>query len=319
MKISIIIPMYNSEKYIEKCINSILINEGDYEIIVVDDASNDKGLSICKMLAEKNKKINIISLETNKGVSNARNIGIQYAKGNFITFVDSDDFLEKDWYKNVVKELDSSYDMLFFNSKISEECTKYELIKYILGNNNEKIYLSAPYSKFFKTTFIKQYALKFEENIINGEDMLFNTEALLASKKYKIVNREIYKVVRNIGSLSRKFDEYIFTSEILFQKKLQKILENYSMKEEFLDWCNGNHIIILLNRISYIDNFELRKEQLKKINSSNEYRQIISSKNQNIKRKFIFWLLKHRCYSFLILLYELRNRIKILTKKIEIR
>lgn len=101
-KISVIIPLYNEEKYIKECINSV-INQTykNIEIIVVDDKSTDNSLNELKSI--KDKRIKIIELKENKGVSNARNIGIKEAKGDYICFLDSDDFWRRDKLKKQIK------------------------------------------------------------------------------------------------------------------------------------------------------------------------------------------------------------------------
>lgn len=317
MKISIIIPMYNSEKYIKECISSILEINENYELIIVNDGSTDLSLTICNEFANNNPKIKIIS-QQNKGVSSARNLGISCANGDYIIFVDSDDSLESDWYKILSESICGNEDVVFFDSRIKSSSIKYELYKYILGNNKEKIYLSGPYSKAFKTKFIRSNNIIFNDKIINGEDMLFNTEALSLAKNYKIVNLDYYNIRKNMGSLSRKFDEYIFTSEVLFQQELKRIFKDYDNKHEFLDWCNGNHVITIINRVSYINNFKLEKNELRKLNCT-EYKEMINSDAKELKRKILFFLIKIKAYFLISLVYHLRNSINIKAKKIEKR
>lgn len=101
MKISVIVPIYNVEKYIEKCINSI-INQTykDLEIILVDDGSTDSSGKICDEYAKKDKRIKVIH-KKNGGVSSSRNIALTIANGDYITWIDSDDWIEKDTYSKL--------------------------------------------------------------------------------------------------------------------------------------------------------------------------------------------------------------------------
>jgi len=103
IKISIIVPIYNSEYYIERCIKSI-INQSysNLEIILIDDGSTNNSASICETYKNIDRRITFIKLEKNNGVGFARNIGLSKANGDFITFVDSDDHIDKDMYKNFV-------------------------------------------------------------------------------------------------------------------------------------------------------------------------------------------------------------------------
>ena len=98
-KISIIIPVYNTAKYLKRCLDSVLAQSyKDFEMVIINDGSTDNSLSICESYAQKDERIEILNLQHN-GVSNARNNGISKAKGEFICFVDSDDKIEKDLEK----------------------------------------------------------------------------------------------------------------------------------------------------------------------------------------------------------------------------
>ena len=124
--VSIIVPIYNSEKYLPQCIESILNQTyKNFELILVNDGSTDNSLSICESYAQKDERIEILNLQHN-GVSNARNNGISKAKGEFICFVDSDDKIEKDFLL-VLTNLQNKY-----NSDIAEVDFKY------LNDNSKK-------------------------------------------------------------------------------------------------------------------------------------------------------------------------------------
>ena len=113
MILSVVIPVYNCEKYINQCINSILSQpcSNNIEIIIVDDGSTDKSGYICDKLCERYNNIAVIHKE-NGGVASARNIGIEKATGDYIAFVDGDDFWEKDFFdKSIIKEMEKEYDL----------------------------------------------------------------------------------------------------------------------------------------------------------------------------------------------------------------
>jgi len=102
VSISVVVPVYNAEKYLAKCLDSILSQSKNLEIIAVNDGSTDNSLNILEDYAKKHSNIKIIT-QTNQGVSSARNLGIKHATKDYITFVDSDDWLEQDAIKNVTK------------------------------------------------------------------------------------------------------------------------------------------------------------------------------------------------------------------------
>ena len=101
--LSIIVPMYNAQDTISECIDSILDQKfKEYELILVDDGSTDDTLKICKTYAEKDQRIIIVPLEKNMGLINARKTGVEIAKAEYIGFVDSDDWIERDMYSNLI-------------------------------------------------------------------------------------------------------------------------------------------------------------------------------------------------------------------------
>lgn len=116
MKLSVIIPVYNTEKYIEKCLDSIANQTmKDLEIVIVNDGSKDNSENVIKQWIENNKDINVKYIKKeNGGLSDARNFGVANASGKYISFVDSDDYLEKDLYKNLEQYMDKDVDLIKF-------------------------------------------------------------------------------------------------------------------------------------------------------------------------------------------------------------
>ena len=112
--ISVIVPIYNSEKYLEKCITSLLHqNINNYEIILIDDGSTDKSLEICKKF--ENKRIKVFHKE-NEGISLTRNFGLAKASYNYISFVDSDDYVTEDFLEEIDKRIKEGYDVVTFDA-----------------------------------------------------------------------------------------------------------------------------------------------------------------------------------------------------------
>lgn len=120
--ISVVVPVYKVEKYLERCINSVLSQSyKDLEVILVDDGSPDKCGKICDEYAKKDDRVKVIHKE-NGGQSSARNIGIQEAKGQYISFIDSDDYLEKNAYETLIKVATTT------NADITEGGTEYTVL-----------------------------------------------------------------------------------------------------------------------------------------------------------------------------------------------
>lgn len=190
--ISIIVPVYNVEKYIERCIDSV-INQTykNLEIILVDDGSNDKSGIICDEYAKKDSRIKVIHKE-NSGVSNARNKGLDNATGQYIAFIDSDDWIEPDMYEYMMqKMIENNVDMVrcqlkkiyedgrtAISYKVSNQIytnMKEERIGMILEVLNGRI-LPCFSTMLVKKEIIDRLNLRFDSELIVGEDMLFVIE-----------------------------------------------------------------------------------------------------------------------------------------------
>ncbi len=195
-KLSVIVPVYNSEKYLKKCIESILSQSyDDFELILVNDGSTDKSGDICKKY--KDSRIRYFE-QDNRGVSCARNTGIKESCGEFITFADSDDTLSPDYLKMLVmvqKKYDTDITICTFSDvdeggnnsdKYMPEWEKSKLIRgirakkeltdKILSNTGKRRPVMSPYCKLYRADIIKDNNIFFIENLPIGEDVLFNLE-----------------------------------------------------------------------------------------------------------------------------------------------
>lgn len=186
--VSIIIPVYNGEKYIEECINSCIKQSyRDIEIIIVDDGSSDSTISICETLERKDNRIVIIR-KKNGGVSSARNMGIDVCSGEFIMFLDSDDYI----VPNLVEKIMDSYhdlspDLIVSGmKKVTVEGNdiyrvlpsyKYvddsKMICELILDSKDKFLYKGPCCKLYKSDIIKNNKIKFDENLYFGEDTCF--------------------------------------------------------------------------------------------------------------------------------------------------
>jgi len=310
-KLSIIIPIYNSEKYLSECLDSIIVSEKDLDIILVDDGSKDKSYVICKEYAKKDNRIKIIHKD-NGGVSSARNLGIENATGEYIMFVDSDDILYNKW--DLIFDYIKEDDIYYFDMQIKNKVDKNELLKYITGANKEKVYLSGPFSKVFNNKFIKKNNLMFNEELINGEDMIFNINAAIAANSYKVINCQFYYYRQTIGQATKRFDKKIIESDMNFHKILNMIfIKNkidISIANEIENFCLINAVILILNRISYIDKFKnarnhfdflLKKPYVDVINNISNY-------------SLLFKLCKLKKYRLIYHYLKLKNKLIILLR-----
>ena len=177
MMLSIILPVYNAEKYLEKCLKSILDQSfSDFEVILINDGSSDSSQNICETFANKDKRIVYIN-QINQGVAMARNVGLKTAKGTYIGFVDADDAIEVDMYKNLILPIQNKeYNVVISHYKICEKnnthiprtniATQKELNKNEIKNSILKTYYTggdpvvpALWNKIYKRSFIKHHKL----------------------------------------------------------------------------------------------------------------------------------------------------------------
>lgn len=214
MKLSIIIPVYNVEKYVEKCIRSCEnqnIPKDDYEVIVVNDGSPDGSLTIVERVAKEYPNIKVISQE-NGGLSAARNTGMQHADGEYYMFVDSDDWIEENCLGKLIKKIkDENPDALAIcaaNIINGEPKRRQSYLDETPMTGQDVllmgISLCAPFS-IWKSSFLKNNNLYFYKGIFH-EDTEFSPRAYYLANKVSFTNDIIYFVYQNPTSITRTFN-----------------------------------------------------------------------------------------------------------------
>ncbi|MBO5850764.1 MAG: glycosyltransferase family 2 protein, partial [Clostridia bacterium] len=208
--VSIIVPVYKVEKYINRCIDSILAQTfNDFELILVDDGSPDNSGAICDECAKKDSRIKVIHKQ-NGGVSSARNAGIKVAQGEFINFIDSDDTIPVDSLENLInlqKQNDADFvccgfDMYSENSFIK---TFPFVNKYIdfskIKDDDARVFLSnlfrGPCAKLYKNNIVQKNNMLFDENVHIGEDTIFVYDYLSRCKNVRCGDIVVYNYLRN--------------------------------------------------------------------------------------------------------------------------
>ena len=221
-KVSIIVPAYNTEKYINKCLTS-LINQTykNIEIIVVNDGSTDNTKEIVENFAYSDDRIKLFNIE-NSGVSNARNFAIKNSTGNYIAFVDSDDYISSNYIEIMLScALEINLDLVCCNfQKISENKTQK---KYKIKKVKTKIYNKTEYLKEIFTGNLLTFALttskiykkelmnEFIGNIVHGEDILYNYYYLQKIDKAGYLNLKLYTyVTRKNSAVNSRFSKRRF-------------------------------------------------------------------------------------------------------------
>lgn len=340
--ISIIIPVYNIEKkFLDKCIESV-INQtySNLEIILVDDGSLARFSQIYDEYSLKDKRVQVVHKE-NGGVSSARNKGIDIAKGEFIVFVDGDDWIKSNFCEEIIRNIGEN-EIIIFDLYIKRRNTinrnKFFPHRKVFVNSEKELLqaqgvcFKSPYihnpeynsvaliaSKAYKSSFIKNYNLRFNIGQKMSEDILFNLYAFELASSIKYIDIPMYYYRNDNISACRSFDrDYINTNNILINQILRfinKFNKQNTEVERSLYYRSLFNIQLILK--NYIFSMELpdnyRKEEFTKLyqiewikDSINKFSFI----NDNISGRILLILFKKRYYYLLKLILLYRNKIK---------
>lgn len=324
IKVSVIVPIYNTEKFLRKCIESI-VNQTlqEIEIILINDGSTDNSHNICLEYAEKYpEKIRYIN-NKNIGCSATRNLGIELAKGEYIAFVDSDDYIEKGMYKEMYEVTRNKNLDVVVSGIIYED--SFNKIQGISIPQNIKFYydyfkvnnrLANPVNKLFKKDVILINKINFPLNTHSGEDIVFCFKFLSQTKKifslpkayYHYVNHglnSIYNFEKRKGifiSFKELYD-YLLKNTLFIDKKLMKkfyeLFNFYAIRERFFILVNSTQI----SEKEYKKYDKIFYEELKKI----EFLTLKSKFLIFYYRNLVFLIRKFNLYFFL---KRLKNLLK---------
>ena len=213
--ISIIIPVYNAEDHLSKCINSVISQSyANWELFLINDGSTDKSGEICDNYALLDNRINVFH-QNNKGVSSARNIGLNKATGEWITFIDSDDYVNKRYLENLISHVDESIDLVIsYSEQICNNLSTKENYSSILITptnlsnmfiENDMHWHTAPWSKLFNNKLIQKNNIRFKEKMHWCEDAVFLfTYMLFCDNIYISSDTDYNYYYDRSGSLTKK-------------------------------------------------------------------------------------------------------------------
>ncbi len=305
IKISVIIPVYNVEKYIEQCLESVLNQTlKDIEIIVINDGSTDSSLK--KIEKYKNDKKIIIIDKKNEGVSKTRNIGLQKANGKYVYFIDSDDYLESDVVleKLYIKSEEENLDILNFDyyevhkdekkyikNLKAEKLIKNEIIKSLLNGKEWGII----WNKLIKKDLFLKNKILFPENIFFREDLITVIKLIYFSKRMGKINEAFYNYIQHEKQTIKNFDKKrILMNDYNFILELKSFFESENQLKKYSDaiekiqvdlYCNTFRLKNRKLEIYKILSKKLTKENIKMIYNSKYFKE----KNLSKKIRFIIF------------------------------
>lgn len=255
--VSVIVPIYNGEDFLERCIESILVQKyKNIQVILIDDGSEDKSKEIIEKYKCIDNRITPI-YKSNTGVSDSRNVGIQQAAGEWITFIDADDYIEKDMIYQLVRVAErenpsiiiSEYFSLepnnemkkkFFNYSgvhLVEESEVINIVKncidpHAYGVINVETNVGVPWGKLYKRDFLFKNNIFFDKRLSNMEDTLFNIEAFLKAERIVYISTPFYHYRIRNGSSVRQHDEKYTRNCAIFCEEVNNISEEYNIRDE---------------------------------------------------------------------------------------
>lgn len=348
-KISIIVPIYNSEKYLKQCIESLITQTfKNIEIILINDGSTDKSKQICEEYAVKDDRIKLIN-KNNEGVSVARNIGIKIATGKYIAFIDSDDWLEPIYLETLYNEISkNNADLVICNYNIIRRNKKIKNIKFPKNNFlkskeelqciqaailslkittfsllNQNFYgAGVLWNKLYKREIIEKYNLKFNMEKIKAifEDVIFNYNYIEQINSLQIINETLYNYRTLQNSATRAFNKDILQiNQIVFkdikEKKLthkdDKLYE-YSLNIRIINNFYTSVKIYFCNKKNtkrYKEKVTEFKETLNKEMYKNAFENL-ENKYCNAKTKITKLLVKSKKYNLLFFIFYIFTKIK---------
>lgn len=271
-QVSIIIPVYNGEKYLERCLKSVLEQEyRDIEIIIIDDGSTDGSEYIYSKYKEIDKRI-VILKQKNMGVSVARNKGIDIAKGKYIMFIDADDTIEVNMISKMVQSMKKNKTDISFcgfkvlgnnlrnnDTKALIDCYDYnnsgiigssEAIKRVISTNPSIVFYGYIWRNIFDAQIIKKNNIKFPEGIKISEDFMFLLEVLINSKNVSIIPEELYNYNINDNSVTAKYISNLHENmNYINQWMLSNICSKYPEILNGYNCCVANTYLMFIQNI----------------------------------------------------------------------
>lgn len=326
-KISIIVPVYNTEKYIGRCIESIQNQTyTNLEIILVDDGSKDDSLTICQKYADKDSRIKVLHTKKNSGVSNARNMGIEHSTGEYIGFIDSDDYIEKTMYETLVRYSDDrvlpicTYNMVDENKTILAQKEIGDTVGEVAVKDFfllcENILLNSPVNKLYESTIVKKNNIRFDVNLSLGEDFLFVMQYIEYIEKFYIIDVPLYNYMTiKRESLSQLYRNDFYEIQRRIIQRIKELLERD--QTAFNEYRNQFYTFSLDLYVQALNNTVNSKDRLhKKIKRNNEilgdylYAECLQYADMRNYNKYYIALLKRKRYEYLWLYTQIIGWIK---------
>ena len=315
--ISVIIPMYNAEGTINRCIRSILCQSfADFEMIIIDDGSTDHGREIVLGLAETDGRIRYFR-QDNGGVSKARNRGIEESCGEYLCFVDSDDAVREDYLLrlfNGIRESQSDIAICGYQEICGEQIkdivlssAEFNSLKGELKSDlfTLRRFINSPWMKIYVGETIRKNHLRFPENMTLAEDQFFNYQYFSLCRKVCFVNEAMYMYYISKTGLSEVVSLRCFENEMANLSNILSYVKNYQIENgesivaEYICYCSRRYLFIPAEDNSR----QAACRRLRRMNQFNGHAQLTK-----FQERLVFGLLRRKQYALVYWFYKIRRR-----------
>ena len=304
-KISIIVPVYNVEQYLERCVESILKQTVDnFELLLINDGSSDNSGQLCDELSRRDNRIRVLHIQ-NGGVSNARNLGIQSSRGEWISFIDSDDFVTEYYLETLLQPVETDETIGFSIGKLhhiqngvvtpfqntTSEVTGWnteQTLKELLTTEKTSFF---PVAKIFRKSLIKDH--KFNTQYHLAEDALFLTEVLLQTKCNTVfIDKPIYFYDHREGSATTSVNQYVFDTVTVYQEIIHMVKKEFPNLQPELNNREYWSYITVYDKLIFANNNQFSEKE-------KEYRRWILKHKKEIMKDQYFTKFRKIAIAFL--------------------
>lgn len=316
-KISVIVPVYNAENYLNRCIESVLTQTyTDWQMVLVDDGSKDESLKVCQEYADLDNRIRVIHQE-NAGPGIARNTGIAAANGDYIVFIDSDDYIEKDYFQ-LLSEHDE--DVVFINVRDVDEDGRVLKEDFMAKNKNLSIETIlrrqmtgkidwGGVRKALKINILRDNNVKYTKHKI-GEEALYSFQVLWYAKSVAFIDKPLYNYVQRGDSQSHlKVDDPWGGVALAMKDKVQE-MDLYpkfaNTINAFLLTASAVSANCLANNYPFSSYLTEVKRCRRHLEEVIDRKYPIDKNNMSGKARIVGWLLQHRFYLLILVLAKLK-------------
>lgn len=330
--VSIIMPVYGVEKYISECIQSVLNQQyTNWELLVINDGTKDRSREIALSYSERDSRITILD-KKNGGLSDARNYGLQFVKGKYIHFLDSDDWIEPTLYSNLICKIEKDgTDFLAFGYFVDtldengqfvsrKKADSYDLTYPYFDRNLFVLkldhLLNFAWNKIFRTSFIQKNNLQYQKGLSLIEDIEFSSRAFpLARQVIFCSNAEYHYMNRPRVTLSQYYDDKMIDlceQKIVLYNQLMICLgvDKDLLSKRCQQLAFGSFTFVLYSLFSHcIPNYQFVKNEVNKILAQKELLSLMEKYEPRSPMERLFkLLLNHKCSNLIILIYCIKHR-----------